>query len=249
MKVCIVVPHYNHVQQFTTVLPELARKRLHLVIVDDHSPAEAFAALVELVDKCAPGSTLVRLSANHGKGGAVRSGLRTAQEMGYTHAVQIDADGQHDLSCIDALVTEAELNPHRIVCGEPVFDEHMPALRYYARYLTLYLCQLETLSGEIRDPMCGFRVYPLSTTLGICDRARIGSRMDFDPEILVRAVWAGVSLSYVPVKVVYPQHGESHFHYLRDNILISWMHMRLIVGMLLRLPILMQRIWAARQPK
>jgi hypothetical protein len=91
--------------------------------------------------------------------------------------------------------------------------------------------------------MCGFRVYPLNEVLEICDSARLGSRMDFDPEILVRAVWAGIALKYVPVKVNYPEHGTSHFHYLRDNLLISWMHTRLITGMLLRMPLLLRQMW------
>lgn len=243
MRLCIVVPHYDHVAQFATVLPRLADSGLPLIVVDDHSSAEVFAQLASLIARRAPETILKRLDANHGKGGAVSAALRAAREAGYSHALQIDADGQHDLDGIIALAAEAEHTPNCIICGEPVFDRDMPALRYYARYLTLFLCQLETLSREIRDPMCGFRVYPLNEVLEICDSARLGSRMDFDPEILVRAVWAGIALKYVPVKVNYPEHGTSHFHYLRDNLLISWMHTRLITGMLLRMPLLLRQMW------
>lgn len=241
MNLCIVVPHYDHVEQFATVLPHLALQGLPLVIVDDHSPADVFARLLALIEKGAPGAIVRRLDFNHGKGGAVQAGLRAARDAGYSHAVQVDADGQHDLDEIAALAAEAGRHPHAIVCAEPRFGEDMPALRRYARYLTLALCQLETLSREIRDPMCGFRVYPLQETLEICDRARLGLRMDFDPEILVRAVWTGIPLRYLPVRVVYPEHGSSHFLYLQDNLLISWMHTRLIFGMVLRLPELVRR--------
>jgi len=247
MRLCIVVPHYDHVEQFAPVLPRLARKGLPLVVVDDHSPAAAFARLESLIDDCAPGTIVLRLDFNHGKGGAVQAGLRAAREAGYSHALQVDADGQHDLEEIGALAVEAEQNPHAIVCAEPRFGEDIPSLRRYARYLTLGLCQVETLSREIRDPMCGFRVYPLRETLAICERARLGRRMDFDPEILVRAVWAGVPLRYLPVRVAYPEHGASHFHYLQDNLLISWMHTRLILGMLLRFPVLLARKWRKRR--
>jgi hypothetical protein len=102
-------------------------------------------------------------------------------------------------------------------------------------------CWIETLGTEIRDAMCGFRLYPLAPVVSILDRARIGGRMAFDPELLVRSVWAGLRLAYIPVRVVYPEGGRSHFHYLRDNIGISWMHTRLLVGMLLRLPLLLAR--------
>jgi hypothetical protein len=95
--------------------------------------------------------------------------------------------------------------------------------------------------------MCGFRVYPLQETLEICHSAKLGLRMDFDPEILVRAVWAGIPLQYHPVRVAYPEHGASHFHYFQDNLLISWMHTRLILGMLLRLPSLIRRKWRQRE--
>lgn len=241
MKLCVVVPHYDHVDQFMAILPRLVKQGLPLVIVDDHSPHAAFLRLSAMVEEAAPGSTLLRLDSNHGKGGAVQAGLREARNQGYTHALQLDADGQHDLDGIASLVAESGRHPQDIICGKPEFGEDMPALRHYARYLTIALCQLETLSREIRDPMCGFRIYPLGGTLQICETARLGLRMDFDPEILVRAVWAGIGLRYVPVRVAYPEHGASHFHYLQDNLLISWMHLRLLAGMLPRLPALLRR--------
>jgi hypothetical protein len=163
--------------------------------------------------------------------------------------VQIDADGQHDVAAIAKLASEAERFPHRIVCGQPVYDDRVPVIRFYARYLSLAFNWLETLSLEIRDAQCGFRIYPVRETLAICERARLGSRMDFDPEILVRARWAGLGLRFVPVRVSYPETGASHYRYLRDNLLITWMHIRLIAGMLLRLPRLLARTWAERRSR
>jgi glycosyltransferase involved in cell wall biosynthesis len=247
VKLCIVIPHYDQVDQFTTMLPRLAQQNLPLIIVDDHSPAESFARLAKAIDAYTSGATLIRLDFNQGKGRAVRVGLRAARDAGYTHSVQVDADGQHDVAEIPALAAEAERFPRHVVCGQPVFDRDIPAVRYYARYITLALCWVESVSVEIRDAMCGFRVYPLDQTLDLCEGARVGSRMDYDPEILVRAVWAGVGLRFVPVRVAYPEKGASRFRYVRDNLLISWMHTRLLAGMLARLPFLLLRNWRRRR--
>ena len=241
MKVCIVVPHYDHVEQFERYLPKLAASGLPLIVVDDASPPVAAAALADLLGAGDLEATLIRHEQNQGKGGTVMTGLREALAAGYTHALQVDADGQHDANDIEGLVDAATNHPNSIICGAPVFDGSQSTLRYYARYLTLFLTWFETLSTEIRDAMCGFRLYPLARTVAILDRARLGRRMAFDPELLVRAVWAGVPLRYVPVHVAYPEGGRSHFHYFSDNVEISWMHTRLLIGMLLRVPMLLGR--------
>ncbi len=241
MKLCLLVPHYDHVAQFRRLLPSLVGTALPIVIVDDASPADALAELERLVDECGAGITLVRHERNQGKGGAVTTGLVTALEAGFTHALQIDADGQHDVAYIDDLRALAAEHPAAIACGEPVFDTSISRLRYYGRYLTHALVWLETLSMEIRDAMCGFRIYPTEPVVTLIKRKAPGPRMAFDPELLVRASWAGIAIRYTPVKVRYPEDGASHFHYLRDNAIISWMHTRLIFGMLLRLPLLVWR--------
>jgi len=238
---CIVVPHYDHVEQFRKVLPRLAEQGFPLVVVDDGSPDDSFGALGELLETMAPGSILVRHAANQGKGAAVMTGLKTAREAGYTHALQIDADGQHDTGSIVTLVTQAQRSPGCLVCGEPVFDESISKLRYYSRYITLYLVWLQTLGTDIHDALCGLRLYPLNDSMIAVSDTVGGRRMAFDPEILVRAVWAGIPLVYVPVRIAYPEDGKSHFHYLGDNLEIAWMHVRLVAGMLLRLPKLLWR--------
>jgi glycosyltransferase involved in cell wall biosynthesis len=239
VKLCLLVPHYDHVTQFGRLLPSLLDTKLPIVIVDDASPAEAATKLEQLLAHSGSHFTLVRHEENLGKGGAVTTGLVTALAAGYTHALQIDADGQHDVAYIDALRALSEQHPDSIVCGEPVFDESISGLRYYGRYLTHALVWLETLSTGIRDAMCGFRVYPAGPGVALIDKKAPGRRMAFDPELLVRASWAGIPILYTPVKVRYPEDGASHFHYLRDNAIISWMHTRLVAGMLLRLPMLL----------
>ncbi len=246
MKPCILVPHYDHVTQFERILPRLLETGLPLVVVDDHSPHAAWDRLVALLRQSAPDAHLVRHAANRGKGGAVKTGLGAALDRGFSHALQIDADGQHDLDAVARLLEAATAMPDALICGKPQFDESIPKGRYYARFLTLGLCWVESLGREIEDAMCGFRVYPLHRVVPIIRRYRLGERMDFDPEILVRAVWEGIDLVYVPVRVIYPEEGRSHFLYVHDNLRITAMHLRLLAGMLPRAPALLRRKWRRR---
>lgn len=238
---CLVVPHYDHAEQFATMLPELAEHALPLIVVDDASPAASFDALQRLLDGYPNTMQLIRHEVNSGKGAAVVTGFRAAQSAGYTHALQLDADGQHDVSSIRRFCEASDQYPEHIICGEPVFAGDVSKFRYYARFITLSFSWLESLSLEIRDAMCGFRMYPVDATLRVLDKSSSGMRMTFDPEVLVRALWDGIGLYFIPVAVRYPDSGKSHFRYFRDNVEISWMHTRLLAGMLLRLPKLIKR--------
>lgn len=241
MKICLLIPHFDHLEQFQKILPKLVCEGFPLIVVDDASPEHSFEGLTSLLEAIAPDSILVRHDENQGKGSAVMTGLAKAQEAGFSHALQIDADGQHDIDGIKKLVAQAEVFPDCLICGKPVFDASIPSLRFYSRFITLYLVWLETLSKEIQDALCGLRLYPLLETTALIKAGGIGTGMDFDSELLVRAVWADIPLKFVPVKVVYPEDGKSHFHYLSDNLTIAWMHTRLIAGMLIRFPKLIRQ--------
>ena len=232
MRCCVVIPHFDHVEQFRCLLPQLVKLGLPLIVIDDASPRLAFVQLQAMLDADAPGAVLIRHPQNQGKGGAVMTGLKTACEAGYTHAIQIDADGQHDVESLPQLRDRAQQYPASIICGEPVFDQSVPSLRRHARRITLALCWLATLSTQIRDALCGLRAYPINAVVALAEGNRLGRRMAFDPEILVRASWAGMELRYIPVRVTYPPEGRSHFRYLRDNVEIAWMHTRLLAGMI-----------------
>ncbi len=185
--------------------------------------------------------SVLRHERNSGKGAAVVSGLRAVHRAGFTHALQVDADGQHTIEDASAFVAAARTAPDALICGRPVFDASIPKVRYYGRYLTHVLVWLHTLSFDIIDSMCGFRVYPLSPTLELLDRRSVGARMDFDTEILVRLHWQGVPMQWMATRVSYPADGVSHYRFLRDNLLMTRLHARLLTGMLLRLPWLVWR--------
>ena len=164
------------------------------------------------------------------------------------HAVQIDADLQHDPSRIDEFVRAAERNPAAVINGVPQYDASVPAVRLHGRRITTVLVWVHTLSRKIADAMCGFRLYPIAPAVALDDRVRIGRRMEFDAEIIVRLFWAGVPVVNVKTPVTYPVDGVSHFRMLRDNLRMASLHARLLAGMLVRLPRLLPRRLAGKAP-
>jgi hypothetical protein len=172
----------------------------------------------------------------------VHTGCAAGYADGHTHAVQVDADGQHDLNDLPKLLSLAQESPTAVVTGIPIYDDSVPKARLYGRYLTHIWVWINTLSLEIRDSMCGFRVYPLAAAIDLWNTAYVGKRMDFDTEILVRLYWRGLPLKQLPTRVTYPRDGVSHFDMLWDNVRLSGMQTRLACGMLLRLPLLLLRL-------
>lgn len=238
---CALIPVYNHEGPLPGVVAALLAAGLPCVLVDDASGASCAAVIDRLASEA--DTHLLRLAENQGKGGAVMAGLREAQRLGFTHALQVDADGQHDLQAVSAFLDESRAHPAAIVCGYPQYDASVPKGRLYARYLTHVWVWINSLSLEIRDSMCGFRVYPLAASVALIDSARLGKRMDFDSEILVRLSWRQQPMRWLPTRVHYPEDGVSHFRLWQDNLLISKMHTRLFFGMLCRAPWLLYRRW------
>jgi polyprenyl-phospho-N-acetylgalactosaminyl synthase len=235
LKLCAIVPVYDHEHAVGAVIYGLCAAHLPCIVVDDGSGPECARVLDELAASL-PDVTLVRRAGNGGKGAAVSDGLRAAMAAGYSHALQVDADGQHDLADIPKFIAAAATHPDNVICGRPRFDASVPRLRYYLRYLTHFFVWLNTLSFDIHDSMCGFRLYPLAGMMALLDSQSMGSRMDFDIEVLVRLHWRGVNLRWINTRVLYPADGISHFRMILDNTLITRLHTRLFFGMLVRLP-------------
>lgn len=235
-----MIPVFDHERAIGPVVSALQSFGLRCILVDDGSGSACAQVLDGLAVSC-PDVLLLRLPVNLGKGGAVSAGLRRAGALGYTHVLQIDADGQHTAADVPAFLASSCEDPEAVICGLPVFDASMPPGRFFSRYLTHVLVWIHTLSRDIPDSMCGFRIYPLAAVLPILDREHPGSRMDFDIAILVRLHWRGVRCRWIPTRVRYPADGLSHFRLGLDNLLISRMHVRLFLGMLWRLPRLLAR--------
>lgn len=242
--ICVVIPVYNHEHAIGHVVAEVKRQGYPCILVNDGSSDACRAVLESLV--AGDDVVLVNLPQNGGKGAAVSAGLREALRRGYSHAIQIDADGQHDLQDLARFAATAQEFPDHLISGYPRYDDSIPKSRLYGRYLTHVWVWINTLSLQIKDSMCGFRAYPLARIVPLLDAHHLGQRMDFDPEILVQAHWQGIPMRWLETRVTYPLDGVSHFDAWRDNVLISKMHAKLFFLMLLQSPRILAKRLSSR---
>lgn len=227
-----IIPHYNHSDTVSTVIAQLQQLGLPVLIVDDGSTPAHQEALKQFEQA---NVILIFRPENGGKGAAVKTGLREAFARGFSHALQVDADGQHALTDTPELLRLANAFPQAVVCGAPLYRDDAPKARLYGRKITNFWLAINTLSLEIKDGMCGFRLYPLAEVMPIIEHTALGDRMDFDIEILVHCHWQGIAFQWFDTPVSYNEQGVSHFRGWADNWLISKMHARLFFGMLRRL--------------
>jgi glycosyltransferase involved in cell wall biosynthesis len=178
---------------------------------------------------------------NGGRGAALKTGYRLARERGYSHVVQLDADGQHDAGDVPRFLEVWHKDPEALVLGAPIFDESVPKSRLYGRQISRALVWFFTLSGRIRDPLCGFRGLPLDAVLRVIERVPTGDHMEFDPELLVRLAWDGARIETIPTRVVYNPGGLSHFDVVWDDLRLAGVYTRFFGAMLPQLPRLLRR--------
>ncbi|WP_318472478.1 glycosyltransferase family 2 protein [Photobacterium leiognathi] len=236
---CFLIPCYNHGTTVPAVIDALTSYGFPIIIVDDGSELATRKILSEQAKR--PNITIVTLPKNQGKGGAVIAGIKQADLLGFSHALQIDADGQHDLAALPKLLEASQAHPEALISGQPIYDDSVPKSRLYGRYATHIWVWIETLSFNIKDSMCGFRSYPIRPIVNVINHNKLGLRMDFDTEIMVRFYWDNGDIRFIDTKVIYPEDGISHFDALWDNVKISWMHTKLFFGMLPRIPKLIKR--------
>jgi glycosyltransferase involved in cell wall biosynthesis len=219
----------------------LARQQWSPVwVVVDGSTDGTTAGLQEMAAQD-PYLRVLVLEQNAGKGAAILHGIDAASSEGFTHVLTMDADGQHPADRIPSFMASSSSAPEAMVLGVPIFDVNAPKLRVYGRRISNGCANLETLWSGIGDSLFGFRVYPIAPLRQLMHGRHWMRRFDFDPEAVVRLCWRGVPLINLPAPVAYltaDKGGVSHFHYFYDNCLLTWMHIRLVLGFLLRLPVL-----------
>jgi glycosyltransferase involved in cell wall biosynthesis len=239
----VLIPSYNPGPQvLETVRAARARWTPVWVVVDGST--DGTASSLQALAAGDAGLRVIVLPQNRGKGAAVLAGITEAAAAGYTHALTMDSDGQHPAELIPAFMAASQADPGAMVLGKPVFGPEAPALRVNGRKVSNGWANLETLWMGVGDSLYGFRVYPIAPLMRIMRRNRFMRRFDFDPEAVVRLCWAGVRPINLDAPVRYlsvEEGGVSHFKYLRDNALLTWMHTRLFVGFVLRLPLLVWR--------
>lgn len=239
-EVCAVIPVYEHGGTVGQIVSAIRSHGLACLLIDDGSGVEC-ARQLDALAATDPAIRVLRLPTNQGKGAAVQAGLLAADGRGFRHALQIDADGQHSLADIPRFLAESRSHPGAVICGRPVFGHDTPRSRLFWRKLTRFWVWVNTLSLDIPDAMCGFRIYPLRPVTMLLRQARLGRRMDFDIEILVRLHWSGLPMRWLDTPISYPPGGVSHFRLCLDNALISRVHALLFLGMLRRSPRLLAR--------
>jgi glycosyltransferase involved in cell wall biosynthesis len=239
----VLIPSYNPGRKvLATVRAARAQWTPVWVVVDGST--DGSSDLLREEAAADPGLRVLVLPRNSGKGSAVLEGVTRAAQAGFTHALTMDSDGQHPETLIPRFMATSQAAPDAMVLGKPVFGPEAPALRVNGRKVSNAWANLETLGMGIGDSLYGFRVYPIAPLVRVMRGTRFMRRFDFDPEAVVRLCWAGVRPINVdaPVRYFTPQEGGvSHFNYLRDNLLLSWMHTRLFAGFVLRLPLLIWR--------
>ena len=229
-KPCILIPTYENPDTIHEVVLAVRKHLDQVIVIDDGSSEPGRRAAEALATE---GLAEVRHRAeNGGKGAALIDGLRFAHELGFSHALQIDADGQHDVSDVPRFLEASRQRPEALILGTPLFDESAPRGRRIARSISVFWVNLETGGSIIADPLCGFRVYPVKQAVSVKPRAH---RMGYDPEVAVRLYWTGTPIVNLDTRVSYPEGGVSHYRMFWDNVEMSWTHTRLFNQALPRL--------------
>jgi glycosyltransferase involved in cell wall biosynthesis len=243
----VLIPSYNPGPQVLTTVRQAREQWTPVWVVVDGSTDGTGDALNAMATQD-PGLRVIVLPDNRGKGAAVLEGLSMAAKAGFSHALTMDSDGQHPAAAIPGFMAVSHQQPGAMILGKPVFGPEAPALRVNGRKVSNGWANLETLWMGVGDSLYGFRVYPIAPLIRVMRTNRFMRRFDFDPEAVVRLCWAGVKPINIDAPVRYlsaEEGGISHFRYLRDNTLLTWMHARLFLGFLLRLPLL---IWRRVRP-
>lgn len=246
MRICLLIPHYEHAGAIGDLLarlePHVREHDLGCIVVDDGSGDTARGVLRELRSRH-DFLTVVWRERNGGQGAAKRTGYRHALAEGFTHSLELDADGQHDTDDVPRFLEQMKAHPSAAVLGRPLFGAEAPRARLWGRQLSVGLVWLACGSTTVRDPLCGYRGLPLARAVEVIDAAHTGNRMSFDPEFAVRLFRAGLPIVTLPTQVSYPTDGVSHFDMVRDNLRLATTYARL----LLELPLAAPSIVAARR--
>jgi len=239
----VLIPSYNPGSRaLDTVRAARAQWDPVWVIVDGST--DGSAERLRAMARTDPGLRVMVRERNGGKGAALLDGLSAARREGFSHALTMDADGQHPADCIRAFMSASAAAPQAMILGDPVFDASAPRIRLRGRRIANWCTNIETLWAGVHDTLFGFRVYPIVPLIEVMQRSRWMRRFDFDPEAVVRLAWRGVPVVNLPAPVQYftvEQGGVSHFNYWRDNVQLTSMYLRLLAGFMIRLPLLLTR--------
>jgi len=237
----ILVPSYNTGPILLQTIVDILAFQQPVWVVIDGSTDDSKKILESIDNQLL---SIIFIKENGGKGAAISLGLQQAVAQGYTHVLTMDADGQHPAALIPDYLHLSAVHPTAAIFGRPIFDTSAPALRVGGRKISNFWVNVETLGWGVDDSLFGMRLYPAAELLAVFESTRFARRFDFDPEVAVRLAWRKVPILNLPTPVRYPskeEGGVSQFRYVRDNVLLTSMHMRLMIEFLIRFPLLLFR--------
>lgn len=236
---CFLIPVYNHAALLEQTIPRFLSFGIPLIIVDDGSNQENKVILRRIAGS-SPDIVLISNIQNSGKGVAIKQGITYCKQHAIDFAFQVDADNQHSLAAVPVFISKsrAEKSKKHSIIGYPVYDSTVPAIRRDGRKVSNFFVSITTLTPDVRDSLCGFRIYPVAETWKIYRNPFISKRMPIDMELLTRLYWMGVSIRYMPVDVTYPADGSSHYKAFRDTVILSAKHAVLCCEMFFRFPVI-----------
>ncbi len=218
--ICAIVPTYNNGGTIIDVVRRVLAEIEHLIVVVDGSTDATTDLLRAEQSKQPERLTVVMSDTNRGKGVALHLGMDTARRMGFTHAITIDADGQHYPEDIPLLVEAHMAQPDAIILGSRLLkQDNMPAQNTFANRFSNFWFAVQT-GLRLPDTQSGFRLYPLDNLHG---ERWMTARYEAELTLLVFSAWAGVPIVPVNVRVYYPPQNErvSHFRPAYDFARIS----------------------------
>jgi uncharacterized protein (DUF2062 family) len=237
--ICIVIPVYNHCLTVGRVVRE-AKDYFPVIVVNDGSTDDTGKILA-----AENGINVITLLQNQGKGAALRAGFISAEQRGFTHAITIDADGQHATRELPAFAAASRKQPEALVVGvRDLVRENAPRGRRITNNISTFWFKVQT-GVPLTDTQCGYRSYPLKSI----NRLRVKSqRYAYELEVMVKAAWAGIPLVAQPVSADYAAATSrlSHFDPWRDMVRISLLHSRLSMQTFC-IPALLRKISATGQ--
>lgn len=237
---CFLIPVYNHAALLEQTIPRFLKFGIPLILIDDGSNAEN-KTILKRIKNDHPDIVLINNAKNSGKGVAIKQGIAYCKQHAIDFAFQVDADNQHSLAAVPVFMSKSKTQTtikHAII-GYPIYDSTVPAIRRDARKVSNFFVSVTTLTPNVRDSLCGFRIYPVAKTWKIYRNPFISKRMPIDMELLTRLYWKGVSIIYMPVDVTYPENGSSHYKAFRDTVILSAKHALLCCEMLFRFPVIL----------
>lgn len=225
-----VIPVYNNGETLNKIVDGCRSYLNNILVVDDGS-----TDIDVKRNMAGKGVEVIRHSKNLGKGRALKTAIEYLSSKKAVYMITVDADGQHYPEDLPQILSAIKSDDCTLAIGYRNFEtENIPNKSRFGRKFSNLWVRLET-GINLKDTQSGYRAYPVKY---ISKLSFLSNSYNFEIEVLVRAVWAGLKIKEVPVKVFYPHSTErvSHFKPFLDNLRISLIHTHLVALRLLPLP-------------